>query len=102
MAMNEKEFKKWMLERISDILEETSQVSQDSCPFCCQPEYPVKEICGEYVTISIASPPYVDDEEEDEWTMDDVDEWHLDHYDDCLITILEEQYKKIEEDGIWC
>lgn len=100
MSDSEKQFKKWMLKKIDEILEETSQMSQGSCPFCCGEEYPVKEICGTWISIEVASPPYDDDE--DEWTIDDVDAWHIDHYDDCFVTILEKQYKKIKEHGFWC
>ena len=88
--MNEDEFIKFMLERIEEICEETHQVSDETCPFCCQPEYPVRELeNGELEEIS----PDDDCSEADYWTID--------HYDDCLITILDKQYKKIKEYGIW-
>jgi len=100
MESAEKQFKEWTLDKIMEILEESSQMSQGSCPFCCADEYPVKEINGVWVSIEVASPPY-EEEDEDEWMIDDVDEWHIDHYDDCFVTILEKYYKKIEENDLW-
>lgn len=87
MSMAEKEFKKWMLDAIMEILEETHQIGQGSCPFCCGEEYPVDE---DGDRIELGEP------------LDDAEEWHTDHYDDCLITILEKYYEKIDERGLWC
>jgi hypothetical protein len=86
MSKSEKEFKEYMLKTIGEILEETHQVSDDSCPFCCQPEYPVDED-GEEMGLG-----------ED---CSEAEEWRIDHYDDCLITILEKQHTKIQKYGVW-
>lgn len=87
MSSAEKQFKKWMLEKIEEILEESSQMSQGSCPFCCGEEYPVN--------YNGARIEYGED-------LDDAEEWHVDHYDDCLVNVLEKYYKKIDERGLWC
>jgi len=84
---SEKEFRVWILEKISEILEETHQMGEESCPFCCAVEYPVD---GEGEEIPLGEP------------LDDADYWHTDHYDDCLITVLEKCYIKIDERGLWC
>lgn len=86
MSKSEKEFRVWIIEKITEILEETSQMGEESCPFCCAVEYPV-DTEGE--PISPGEP------------LDDADYWHTDHYDDCLITILEKHREKIDKDGLW-
>jgi hypothetical protein len=88
MGMDEKQFRKWILEKIEEICEETHQLGYESCPFCCQEEYPVNGDLVGYEEIEAAGL--------------EPDGYHTDHYDDCLVTVLDKYREKIEKDGVWC
>jgi len=70
---SEEQLQKWLLEKIKDIVEKVSVFSNDACPFCCQPEL----------------------------LNEDTEEYNIDHYDDCLITVLDSYYLKIRDNGLW-
>lgn len=63
---------------LRDILERNYAVSEGSCPWCEEADYPVDEHGnkiepGDYET--------------------EADQWHLDHADDCAVTYIEKLLK---------
>ena len=82
----EDEFRKWLIDKITEILEEVHQQSDESCPFCCQEDYAVEEVEGEW----------------ERCEPGEADEYHIDHDEDCLVVVLENWREKIEEQGLWC
>ncbi len=85
--MSEKELKEFLLKKMEEICEEVHQHSDESCPFCCQPEYPVNGDIEGYEDLEEAGL--------------EPDSYHIDHYDNCLITILDKYRVKIREHGLW-
>ena len=84
---NEKEFKEWILDKMEEISEETEQISGESCPFCYQDSYPVNGDLKGYEEIQEAGL--------------EPEEYRIDHYNDCLIVILDKYRIKIEKQGLW-
>ena len=83
----EEEFKEWVLDKMGEICEETEQQSDESCPFCCQDSYPVNGDLKGYEDIQEAGL--------------EPESYHIDHYDDCLVVILDKYSIKIEKQGLW-
>ncbi len=77
MAMD---MKKHILKRVEDLLEEISQHSEGSCPFCGSEDYPVKGSKKGYNDVSV----------------DEAEEWNLDHHDDCFVTHLESLCERLK------
>jgi hypothetical protein len=85
--MEEHKLKQFLLDKISEITEEVHQSYQGSCPFCLSNEYPVNGCFeGSEELMKVGLP---------------AEEYHIDHCNDCLITILDKYYAKIEKEGLW-
>lgn len=87
MMKTETEFKEWLLDKMDEIVEGTAQMSDESCPLCCQPSYPVNGDLEGYKEIEEAGL--------------EPEEYHINHYDTCLISALDKYYLKIIDNGLW-
>ncbi len=85
MNKSEAEFKQWVLDHIMEILYETSRHEDETCPFCCQPSYPAKNIDDEWVPCKFS---------------EDADGFPIDHADECFTEILAREYQKIDKNGL--